>query len=99
MRCDTFRHRISITRRIAMWPSGMQSAASFTFDVDAETAWESKGLTWGIPYGAYGAKVGTSLILDVLKRHEIKGTFFVPGLTAERYPRLIESILAAGHEL
>ncbi len=82
-----------------MWLSGIQSAASFTFDVDAETAWSGEGLSWGIPYGAYGAKVGTSLILSVLEKHAIKGTFFVPGLTAERYPHLVEAILGAGHEI
>ena len=82
-----------------MWPKGVQSAASFTFDVDAETAWSGEGLAWGIPYGVYGAKVGVPLILSVLARHSIKATFFVPGMTAERYPHAVESILAGGHEI
>jgi len=41
----------------------------------------------------------THLLLDVLNHHQVRGTFFVLGWVAERYPRLIEQIASAGHEI
>jgi peptidoglycan/xylan/chitin deacetylase (PgdA/CDA1 family) len=86
-----------------MWPEGIQCAACFTFDLDAETAWladpDSSGNTGLLSLGRYGPKVGVPLILDLLDRHSITATFFVPGLVAEMHPRTVESIVQAGHEL
>ncbi|MCE1249090.1 MAG: polysaccharide deacetylase family protein [Firmicutes bacterium] len=41
----------------------------------------------------------TPLLLDVLKRHGIKATFFVNGIYAERFPQIIEDIYLDGHEV
>ena len=41
----------------------------------------------------------TDLTLDLLARRGITATFFVLGWIAERHPRLVERILAAGHEV
>ncbi|MCK0177497.1 polysaccharide deacetylase [Mycolicibacterium sp. F2034L] len=90
------------------WPDGKVAAAAFTFDVDAESA-----VLWGPPgnleavgarmsvmsHQAYGPLVGIPRILDLLERHQIPSTFFVPGHTADRYPDAIRSIVAAGHEI
>lgn len=86
------------------WPDGFTSAASFTFDVDAESA-----VLWGQPqnanrmsvisHQAYGPLVGVPRILAMLGRHGIRSTFFVPGYTALRYPHVVRDIAAAGHEL
>jgi len=35
----------------------------------------------------------------VLEKHGVRGTFFVPGYTADRYPSVVRSIAAAGHEI
>ncbi len=48
---------------------------------------------------AYGPRVGVPRILELLAAHEIEGTFFVPGVTAERWPRTVEEILQSGHEV
>ena len=86
------------------WPAGKSAAAAFTFDVDAESA-----VLWGneavaarmsvISHQAYGPLVGIPRILDLLDRHQIPATFFVPGHTAHRYPDAVRSIVAAGHEI
>src|SRR5204863_8629805 len=34
-----------------------------------------------------------------LAKHEIKGSFFIPGVIVEWYPEAVEQIVAAGHEL
>jgi polysaccharide deacetylase family protein (PEP-CTERM system associated) len=41
----------------------------------------------------------TRLLLDLLDRYQIRATFFVVGWVAERHPRLIQDVLAAGHEI
>jgi peptidoglycan/xylan/chitin deacetylase (PgdA/CDA1 family) len=86
------------------WPEGKVAAASFTFDVDAESAvlWgnEAAGARMSVmSHQAYGPLVGIPRILDLLDRHQIRSTFFVPGHTAHRYPDAVHSIVAAGHEI
>jgi len=41
----------------------------------------------------------TTQILDVLKRHGVKATFFVLGANAERHPDVVRRIVAEGHEI
>jgi polysaccharide deacetylase family protein (PEP-CTERM system associated) len=41
----------------------------------------------------------TRTLLDLLDSLQIRATFFVVGWVAERHPRLIESVQAAGHEI
>jgi peptidoglycan-N-acetylglucosamine deacetylase len=87
-----------------MWPQGMQSAASFTFDFDAEEVWigedpanaDRPGV---LSQGTYGAKVAVPMVLDLLRDHGVQATFFVPARVAERHPQRVEQIVAAGHEL
>ena len=86
------------------WPDGKTAAAAFTFDVDAESAvlWnnDAVGARMSVmSHQAYGPLVGVPRILDLLERHQIASTFFVPGHTADRYPEAIRSIVAAGHEI
>ena len=38
-------------------------------------------------------------ILDILDKHEVKSTFFIVGLWAEKYPEMIEIISKRGHEI
>lgn len=41
----------------------------------------------------------TLKILDILKKHEVKATFFCVGDNANRHPELIDTIIAQGHAL
>lgn len=41
----------------------------------------------------------TPLLLDLLKKHDVKATFFVLGAQAERHPDLIERIHREGHQI
>jgi peptidoglycan/xylan/chitin deacetylase (PgdA/CDA1 family) len=86
------------------WPGGHRAAASLTFDFDAETVWvafdPANAQRPGVmSIGHYGARVGLPLILDALKRHAVKATFFVVGQNVERYPDRIRRILDEGHEI
>ncbi|HKC20886.1 MAG TPA: polysaccharide deacetylase [Gaiellaceae bacterium] len=78
--------------------------AILSFDVDAETPILVEGRRYAdnagvMSHQAYGPLVGVPRILDLLQEYRLPATFFVPGLTAERYPDAVEQILAAGHEL
>jgi peptidoglycan/xylan/chitin deacetylase (PgdA/CDA1 family) len=78
--------------------------AILSFDVDAETPILVEGRRHAANAGvmthqAYGPLVGVPRILDLLQEFRLPATFFVPGVTAERYPDAVEQILAAGHEL
>ena len=75
-----------------------------TFDLDAETMWTSRDPANAdrpiiMSQGAYGWKTGLGRVLDLLARHEITVTFFVPGLVIEQRPEAIDRILAGGHEI
>jgi polysaccharide deacetylase family protein (PEP-CTERM system associated) len=50
----------------------------------------------GLPSRVVGE---TERLLDVLDEHGARGTFFTLGVVAERYPRLVRTIAARGHEV
>jgi peptidoglycan/xylan/chitin deacetylase (PgdA/CDA1 family) len=75
-----------------------------TFDLDAETMWTGRDPNFAkrpilMSQGAYGWKVGTTRVLDLLDRHGLKTTFFVPGLVIDQRQALMEEILRRGHEI
>lgn len=41
----------------------------------------------------------TGRLLDILRAHNVRATFFVLGYVADRHPRLIEQIYSEGHEI
>lgn len=90
--------------RLFDWPDGYTAAAAFTFDVDAEScllahdpaATRRMSL---MSHQSYGARVGVARLLRVLERHDVRGTFFVPGFTAESYPDTVRAIIDGGHEI
>jgi peptidoglycan-N-acetylglucosamine deacetylase len=77
------------------------STVCLSFDFDALSVW----LAYERPTpamllrGEYGARVGVPRTLELLRSHGILATFFVPGHTAESFPRETEAILEAGHEV
>jgi peptidoglycan/xylan/chitin deacetylase (PgdA/CDA1 family) len=86
------------------WPEGKQAAASFTFDVDAEscvlahdpTAADRMSL---MSHQSYGPRVAVPTLLAILERQDVRATFFVPGFTAECHPDTVRAIVDAGHEV
>jgi len=72
-----------------------------TFDFDAESIWLGKDRQSPsvLSRGTYGAKVGVPRILDLLRRYDIKATFFTPGWVAEQHPQEVKAIHSAGHEV
>ena len=77
------------------------STVCLSFDFDAMSVWFGYERTTPamLGRGEYGARVGVPRVLELLDRHGIRATFFVPGHTVESFPRESESILERGHEL
>ncbi len=75
---------------------------AFTVDVEdyfQVSAFEKHiGRKW---WDAHDARVvdSTRRILRLLERHDVRGTFFVLGWVAERFPNLVSEIDRAGHEV
>jgi peptidoglycan/xylan/chitin deacetylase (PgdA/CDA1 family) len=86
------------------WPAGVSAAACLTFDMDAEAAVLSADINSihrmsPMSHQSYGPLVGVPRILELLARHDLRATFFVPGYTAHRYPEIVRSVAEAGHEI
>lgn len=83
------------------WPNGKKIAVLLTFDVDAETAYVADKHNINRPsvlsMGTYGRRVGLDRVLEVLRKHDVPGTFFVPGAIAEFDPTVIERIIEQSH--
>ena len=88
------------------WPQGRSSAFCFTVDVDAHSP-----LLWGLreqpasklvgqfEQRLFGPRVGIWRLLDLLARHDIQGSFFVPAVVAETFPELLPAFVERGHEV
>src|ERR1700758_232382 len=86
------------------WPRGASVAVSLTFDLDAESGFLGDGAEYArrlstLSEGRFGITLGLPRILSLLKRHDLHGTFFVPGYTAEIHPNSVTQILTDGHEV
>lgn len=86
------------------WLAGKRAVAVLSFDVDAESPILAAGRRYAahamvMTHQAYGPLVGVPRLLELLADYGLTATFFVPGLTAERYPGTVELIVEAGHEV
>jgi len=83
------------------WPGGARCAVALSFDSDHETnelreGGESIGR---LSQGQYGNRQGVPRILEILKKHDVKASFFVPAVTALLYPDEQRRVVAEGHEV
>jgi peptidoglycan/xylan/chitin deacetylase (PgdA/CDA1 family) len=83
------------------WPDGARCAIALSFDSDHETnelreGGESIGR---LSQGQYGNRQGIPRILDILARHSVPASFYVPAVTALLYPEEQRRIAGEGHEI
>jgi peptidoglycan-N-acetylglucosamine deacetylase len=86
------------------WPNGSQCAVALAFDLDGPTgdAMLDGSLSRNLRYfteGAYGPWRALPRLLDLLKAHALKATFFVPTWVVLHWTGRCERILKEGHEL
>jgi peptidoglycan/xylan/chitin deacetylase (PgdA/CDA1 family) len=75
------------------------SALAVTVDVDGEAGLAGGGSLSARSERLYGVRRGLERVVAVLAGHGVHATFYVPGITAERHPDAIRSIVAHGHEV
>ncbi len=73
---------------------------ALTFDHDAISDSVRRGDSpVKLSHGEFGPRVGVPRLLDLLARHEIASTWFIPGHTLVTFPETITAIVEAGHEV
>lgn len=88
----------------ASWRHDAAALLTLTFDLDAESAVlarsdkAAKDLST-MSHQAYGPQTALPRILQLLNDVGVEATFFVPGESARRWPRAVESIMSGGHEI
>jgi peptidoglycan-N-acetylglucosamine deacetylase len=95
--------RVRAGRRLrpAEWPGGARCAVALSFDSDHETSdLRDGGNSIGrLAWGQYGNRVGVPRILQVLEKHGVEASFYVPAVTALLHPDEQRRVVAAGHEI
>jgi peptidoglycan/xylan/chitin deacetylase (PgdA/CDA1 family) len=85
----------------ARWPGGARVAVALSFDSDHETIplRDNETSPGKLSQGEYGARVAVPRVLELLSRHGIPATFFVPAVCALLRPGEIKSYVDGGHEV
>lgn len=91
--------------RDIQWPGKARLSVSITFDFEGEEdTWFYHDPDAEIDFRDQGERQfdgrrGIWRVLRILKRHNVKCTFFACGATVEKYPEAARQILADGHEI
>jgi peptidoglycan-N-acetylglucosamine deacetylase len=85
----------------AQWPDGARCAIALSFDSDHETnELREGGQSIGkLSQGQYGNRQGVPRILEILGRHGVRASFYVPAVTALLHPDEQRRVAAEGHEI
>ena len=84
------------------WPRGARVVVLLSFDVDNETISLRFGqpTIGGLSQGEYGARVALGRVVELLDRHQIPASFFIPAMSLRINPGMAEVIAASGrHEV
>lgn len=83
------------------WPNGARVAVLLSFDVDNETVSLRTGepTIGALSQGEYGARVALKRVVDLLDRHLIPASFFIPAVSLMLHPEMADVIKQSGrHE-
>ena len=77
-----------------IWPGDTQCVVILGFDIDGVSSAinrdpASANLPSLVSMREYGPSVGTPRILDLLDRHDIPASFYIPGYVAETHEDLV----------
>lgn len=88
----------------SIWNDDYQCVVTLIFDIDGPSATllrnpELADHPSAVSIGEFGPKVGTERIRNLLDRHYISATFFVPGWVSERNQEIVKEVADRGHEV
>src|SRR5262249_12969225 len=96
-------HRVRAGRepRPATWKNDARCAVALSFDSDHESSeLRNGGQSIGsLSWGQYGSRAGMPRILDILARHAVPATFFVPAVVVRLHSDEQRRVIAEGHEI
>jgi peptidoglycan/xylan/chitin deacetylase (PgdA/CDA1 family) len=82
------------------WPNGAKVAVCLSYDVDNEGLSSGNVLPVSSSAGEYGALAGMPRILEMLDRHRIPASFYIPASSAINHPEMVPAIMKSGrHEI
>jgi peptidoglycan/xylan/chitin deacetylase (PgdA/CDA1 family) len=84
------------------WPGDARVAVCLSFDVDNESYLLARGETSPTTLSAadFGAETGLPRVLELLDRHRVPASFFIPAVSALIHPAMIPAIIKSGrHEI
>jgi peptidoglycan/xylan/chitin deacetylase (PgdA/CDA1 family) len=95
------RVRAGRSLRPAQWKDGARCAVALSFDSDHDTSeLRDGGESIGkLSQGQYGNRQGVPRILELLARHEVRASFYVPAVCALLYPDEQRRVIDEGHEI
>lgn len=77
------------------WPNGARVAVSLSFDIDTEPVWigfQEQSSPSYMSRGEYGARRGMPRVLKLLEKHDIPATFFMPAMSMELHPEVVQEL-------
>jgi peptidoglycan/xylan/chitin deacetylase (PgdA/CDA1 family) len=85
----------------ARWKDGARVCVALSFDSDHETSTLREGSVspGRLSQGQYGSRAAVPRILRLLRRHDIRASFFVPAVVALLHPDEQRRVVDEGHEL
>ncbi|MEE9277213.1 MAG: polysaccharide deacetylase [Dehalococcoidia bacterium] len=89
---------------VASWPDGTRCVVLLSFDVDGPSPMINRNpavaqMPSTMSMGDYGPTVAVPRILDLLAEYGVPASCYFPGWIAERFPKVVERVAAAGHEI
>jgi peptidoglycan/xylan/chitin deacetylase (PgdA/CDA1 family) len=93
----------SVKEQAMLEDSTSRATVILSVHFDAMSLW----LGWGVPptssrllsRGEFSGRVGAPRVLDILKRYNVKASWFIPGHSAETFPEVAARVAEEGHEI
>lgn len=100
-RADVNRVRAGKPLKPRQWPNGARCAFALSFDCDHETfeLGTGRAAIGRVAWGEFGRRTGVPRILDILARHDVRASFFVPAVAGLIEPNALKPITDSGHEI